>query len=161
MRVVGGGALHATWNAALDMRFLTPLLEEIRSHGALLGWLLAMSLAMLLVTPLAVAWVVVRLPTDYFCAESSIVQNWRRWHPLLGVPLLVGKNVLGGVLVLAGIAMLFAPGQGMLTLAVGLGLIDFPGKRRLMRALVRQRSVWRTVNWLRRRAGRPVLRMPT
>ena len=33
-------------------------------------------------------------------------------------------------LVIAGIAMLFLPGQGLLTLVVGLMLVDFPGKRR-------------------------------
>jgi len=142
------------------MRFLSPLLDEIRRHEALLGWLVALSLAMLLITPLGAAWVVVRLPTDYFCAEPSAFQCSRRGHPLLWVPLLVGKNLLGGVLILAGAALLFVPGQGMLTLVVGLGLVDFPGKRRLMRALVRQRSVWRTINWLRRRAGRPELRLP-
>jgi hypothetical protein len=52
------------------------------------------------------------------------------------------------------------PGQGLLTIAVGLILLDFPGKFRLERWLATRRSVWRSLNWLRRRAGSKPLQMP-
>ena len=56
--------------------------------------------------------------------------------------------------------MLVAPGQGLLTLAAALVLLDFPGKYRLERRLVTQKPVWKSINWLRRRAGREPLERP-
>ena len=54
-----------------------------------------------------------------------------------------------------------APGQGILTILIGLMLLDFPGKRRLERRLVQQPSVWRALNWMRTKAHQPALEMPT
>ena len=54
--------------------------------------------------------------------------------------------------------MLFIPGQGLLTIAIGLLLVDFPGKYRLERWLISRRPIIRVVNWMRRRAGRTEIR---
>jgi len=68
--------------------------------------------------------------------------------------LLIGKNLLGCVIIVAGIVMLVLPGQGILTILAGIMLLDFPGKYRLLRWIVARPQVLRTLNWLRRRAGR-------
>jgi hypothetical protein len=49
--------------------------------------------------------------------------------------------------------MLIVPGQGLLTIAVALILLDFPGRFRLERWLATRPAVWRSLNWLRKRAG--------
>ena len=67
------------------------------------------------------------------------------------------RNALGAVLLAAGIAMLVLPGQGLLTILLGLMLVDFPGKRRAERALVARPNVFEALNWLRAKAGRPPL----
>ena len=69
--------------------------------------------------------------------------------------LLVVRNVAGWVFVLAGVAMLVLPGQGLLSILAGLVLIDFPGKRRFERRLLANHVVRDAMNWLRRRAGKP------
>jgi hypothetical protein len=74
--------------------------------------------------------------------------------------LLALKNVLGVVLLIAGLIMLIAPGQGLLTIMIGLTLIDFPGKYRLESWFVTRPAVWKSVNWLRRRAGRAEIQRP-
>ena len=61
---------------------------------------------------------------------------------------------------LAGIAMLALPGQGILTILVGITLLNFPGKRRLELRIVRQRRVLRAINWMRAKAKRPPLVLP-
>jgi UPF0716 family protein affecting phage T7 exclusion len=61
------------------------------------------------------------------------------------------------VLILAGLAMLVLPGQGLLTILVGLVLVHVPGKRRLLRRILRQETVRETVDQLRRQAGREPL----
>jgi hypothetical protein len=63
------------------------------------------------------------------------------------------RNLLGVLLVLLGIAMLLLPGQGLLTLLVGLLLIDFPGKHQLVVRLLTRPKVLSVVNKLRAHRG--------
>ena len=71
--------------------------------------------------------------------------------------LLTGKNALGIVLVVAGIAMLVLPGQGILTILAGILLLNFPGRHRFEHWIVSRPPVFRSINWLRRRNGQPPL----
>jgi hypothetical protein len=68
--------------------------------------------------------------------------------------LLVVRNSLGLLLFLAGVAMLFLPGQGLLTMLIGICLMNFPGKRILLERLVNIPSLQRGLNWIRRKQGR-------
>lgn len=108
---------------------------------------------------LFVPWLVVRLPADYFHATRRPALLWGRLHPVLRLLLLLGKNLLGLLVLLMGVAMLVLPGQGLLTMLIGLLLLDFPGKYRFERWLVRRGPVLRACNWLRQRAGRPPLQV--
>ena len=65
---------------------------------------------------------------------------------------LIVKNLVGAGLVLAGLAMLLLPGQGLLTIAIGVLLIDFPGKHNLEGKIIRVSPVLKSINWLRRKA---------
>ena len=101
-----------------------------------------------------------RMPADYFARGESPFAGWRRRHPLVGGALLVARNLLGVILLLAGLAMMVLPGQGIITILVALTLLDFPGKRRLELRIIRQRQVRSAIDWIRRRAGRPPLVVP-
>jgi Putative transmembrane protein (PGPGW) len=67
------------------------------------------------------------------------------------------KNLIGGVFVLAGIVMLVLPGQGVLTIMLGIALMNFPGKFQLERWIVSRGPTLWFINRLRRRRGRPAL----
>jgi hypothetical protein len=67
------------------------------------------------------------------------------------------KNLIGFVLLAAGIAMLVLPGQGILTMLIGISLVDFPGKRQLERKLIGQPAVLNTINKVREKFGQPPL----
>jgi hypothetical protein len=69
------------------------------------------------------------------------------------------KNIMGVLFVLAGIAMLILPGQGLLTILIGLMFLDFPGKYTLERKIVRQKKVHKSINWMRTKAKRPPVRV--
>ncbi|MBI4563343.1 MAG: hypothetical protein HY716_01445 [Planctomycetes bacterium] len=118
-------------------------------------------LGTLLLSGAAAATVLIRLPTDYFVnpRRRSPVGNA---HPLLRAALLVAKNAMGWILIVIGLFLSFpgVPGQGLLTMFVGLLLVDFPGKYRLERRMLRFRRFGRAVNWIRRRFGRPPLELP-
>lgn len=127
--------------------------------GAWLGGMAIASALMLVVAALLLPWILGRIPPDYFLETPSEHRRHSR-HPGARAAMAVARNLLGLVLVLAGVAMLVLPGQGLLTILAGLVLVDVPGKRRVELALLRRRSVKRAVDWLRRRTGHPPLQLP-
>jgi hypothetical protein len=120
-------------------------------------WLVAASIVSFIATLLGVRWFLVRIPADYFARPPGERKPFGGRHQALAVLLLVGKNVLGYVFIAAGVLMLLLPGQGVLTILVGLILISFPGKRALEIWLITRVPALRSINWLRRRAGKPPL----
>lgn len=146
--------------AGQQMNWLRPLKHWGSDHAGLLWSVTAISAAMFLLTPLLVAWLIVRLPANYFVKEKHPpLVSWQSL-PVVRWGLLLLKNLAGLVLLIAGTIMLFTPGQGLLTMAMGLALIDFPGKYRVERWLITRPSVWRSVNWMRKRAGQPEVIRP-
>ena len=97
-----------------------------------------------------VSFILVKLPSTYF-QESHARDFWVDRHPSIRWAGLIGKNTLGIVLVLLGILMSIpgVPGQGILTILLGVMLVDFPGKRRLEYKLVSRPRVLETINRLR------------
>ena len=98
------------------------------------------------------------VPADFFMPH--FVPDEELSHPLKRAVFGLGKNLLGAVVFLAGVAMLFIPGQGLLTMLLGLALIDFPGKRAMEIKLVRMPKVHGAMNWVRRKYGREPLQIP-
>jgi hypothetical protein len=142
------------------MDWLSALGDWGKAHATLLWWLFGISVAVTLLTPLAAAWVIIKLPKDYFAHEKRQRMQSLAKHPALRVLVVIAKNLLGLVLLVAGIIMLVAPGQGLLTIAVSLVLLDFPGKFRLQRWVITRPHVWRSIQWMRRRAKRRELVRP-
>jgi len=98
----------------------------------------------------------VRLPVDYFDERQPRV--WLQGYPsVIRVTTFVLKNLVGAVFVLAGIAMLVLPGQGILTILIGLSIVDFPGKHRLERSLLGRPTVLHAINTIRAKFGKPPL----
>lgn len=127
-----------------------------------LWWALgALSLVMFLGSIALLPVLVALLPEDYFARARRHVATGRGRHPLLRLIIILVKNGLGAVLLLAGLAMLVLPGQGLLTILVALVLLDFPGKYALEKRLVRRPAVFRALNWLRARVRKPPLLPPS
>jgi hypothetical protein len=135
------------------MEWIDSLVDWASSNDTLLWSLFATSLVLIVLTPLAVVWAVIRLPSDYFTETRRHPLGSWEGHAVLRPVLLIVKNLLGIILLIAGLVMLIVPGQGLLTIAVALILLDFPGKFRLERWLATRPAVWRSLNWLRKRAG--------
>ena len=127
-------------------------------HYRALGW--PVGLALGLVVPLAsfllgVA-VVVGLPSDFFVRTPERRGFWQS-HRALRPTLLVAKNFLGVLVFVVGfiMALPLVPGPGVLFMLVGLGLVDFPGKRSMELRLLREPHVLASVNRMRARLGKP------
>jgi len=130
-----------------------PLLEQLQP---LLPILTVSGVIMALASMMAIPWLLVRMPTDYFNTPSRPLHYrgplaWCIW---------VVRNALALVLLAAGVLMLILPGQGILTILMALMVSTFPGKYRMERAIMRRPRVLRAANWIRRRYHKPGLNPP-
>jgi hypothetical protein len=132
----------------------------VLEHAVLFQVLGAASLAMFVLSLVVFPLVVISLPPDYFVRERRDPVRQLRRRPLLWAAVMVVKNLLGAALIAAGVAMLVLPGQGLLTILMGLALTNFPGKFTLERRFVRVPSVGRALNRIRSAAGRLPLEIP-
>ena len=124
------------------------------------GWIAGFSLAYFLLSLVAVRFLIVRLPAEYFLHRRPVPSERR--HPAAALALTALRNLLGALVILVGLVMSLpgVPGQGFLTLLIGLTLTDFPGKRALELWILRRPLILRGINGMRERAGRPPLAIP-
>lgn len=139
------------------MQLLTGLVDWLEHHLGATASVAVLSVLLSIGSLWAGYRYLVTIPPDYFNRPHKAWDQWRQYHPILRWTLLIGKNILGSILIAAGIIMLFTPGQGILSLILGIALIDFPGKRRLERYLVQRHSVLTAINKMRAQAGQPPL----
>ena len=123
----------------------------------LLVWSGIISLIVFIASLLSLPWLVAQIPEDYFLPDKRQPTQWKDHHPLVRLLALIGKNLVGFGLILAGILMLFLPGQGILTLVMGALLMDYPGKFQLERKIVKTPAILKGLNWLRAKANKPPL----
>ena len=76
--------------------------------------------------------------------------------------LVIARNLAGWLFITVGLflAVPGVPGQGLLTIFIGVLLIDFPNKYRLERWLVTRPGVLPLLTRLRIRFGRPPFELP-
>ncbi len=133
-----------------------PDLGMIGWKGAILG--IVLFLITFSVSLGIVSFIMIRIPADYFKKDNprKILPNHRR---AVRGAVLVGRNILGAFLVGLGIVLSLpgVPGQGLLTILLGIMLLDFPGKRTLEYKLVSRPNVRGAINKLRSKFGKPEL----
>ena len=127
------------------------------NNEQLLVWSGIISLIVFIASLLSLPWLVAQIPEDYFLSDKRQPTQWKDHHPLVRLLALIGKNLVGFGLILAGILMLFLPGQGILTLVMGALLMDYPGKFQLERKIVKTPAILKGLNWLRAKANKPPL----
>lgn len=105
---------------------------------------------------IAIPFILVRLPADFF--DIRVPRPWMEdHHPVLRVMGHLVKNVVGAIFLFAGFLMLFLPGQGILTMLIGISMLDFPGKRKVEAKLIGQPAVLHALNGMREKFGKPPL----
>ena len=118
----------------------------------------AFFVASIVLSLVIVAIVMVKIPENYFSShyQYDFLPNssWlTRWGAV------VAKNIAGLILIIAGIVMLIGPGQGILTILIGLILMDIPGKRPLEAKLIKRPVILAAVNNFRAKYNKPPLEM--
>jgi len=123
------------------------------------GWLQLITVSSLIMLAISLAllpYLVARLPVDHFCQQS------RSQHPITSQQALLRilRNLLGLILLFAGLLMLLLPGQGLLTLVLALLLLDYPQKKKIERSLLQQKTIFNGLNWLRKKAKVAAFKRP-
>lgn len=137
------------WGVADWLRHVATRVAVAGRSGGL-WWGIALSLGLAVASIAIAAAVVVSWPADRF-KEGAPASFLAHHPPPLRALARVGKNLAGLVLLLLGAVMALpgVPGQGILTMIIGLTLLDFPGKLALERRLVSRPFVLRQLNALR------------
>ncbi|ASP49410.1 hypothetical protein [Cognaticolwellia beringensis] len=117
---------------------------------------------------IVISYIITQLDTRYFIRKNKVVKsislnksaeaNINETSRLtliksgLNIVAHIAKIVLGLFLLICGLAMLVLPGQGLITILIGLSLIPFPGKHKLENNLLARKSVRSSLNWIRIKA---------
>ncbi|HMK21260.1 MAG TPA: PGPGW domain-containing protein [Terriglobales bacterium] len=105
---------------------------------------------------IAIPFILVRLPPDFF--DIRVPRPWMEdRHPVFRLFGHIVKNAVGAIFLFAGFLMLFLPGQGILTMLIGVSMLDFPGKRKLEAKMIGQPAVLHAINGMRGKFGKPPL----
>lgn len=138
------------------MEWLTSFFSSLTIGQILLG--IGLFLFSLAFSFLSIGIVMIKIPANYF--SSHYVQDFlpnSSWIVRWGA--VIAKNIFGVFLVLLGVALSLpgVPGQGILTILLGLIMLDIPGKRPLEAKIIRRPKVLAAINNLRKRWNKPPL----
>ena len=139
------------------------MIERLQAFWDSLTWSsIAIGVALFLVSLAisfgAIAIVMVKIPANYFSShyERDFLpgSHWTvRWGAV------IAKNIFGVFLIILGLLLSLpgVPGQGILTILLGLIMIDIPGKRPLEARIIKRPTVLAAINRLRTKYGKPEL----
>ena len=125
-----------------------------------MAFLGVLSVLLFVCSLIAIPLLVIILPSDYFLRTPPTRQTSSKLKYTSYLALSLMRNILGAVLILAGIVMLFIPGQGLITSLIGVSLSDFPKKRELEFKLLGQPKIINTINEIRKKAGKSPFLLP-
>ncbi|CAN5688671.1 hypothetical protein BH24ACI3_BH24ACI3_08970 [soil metagenome] len=138
--------------------WLADILASVTIGRALIG--LGIFLVSIAFSFAMIAIVMIKIPANYFSphyVESFLPDSpWLvRWGAV------IAKNILGVFLICLGIVLSLpgVPGQGILTILLGIIMLDIPGKRPLEARIIQRPSVLAAINRLRVKFNRPPLIM--
>ena len=130
------------------------LLHNYKNEFIVLAWI---SVSLLIISIAVIPWIVIKIPQNYFHEHYRVRVAKQSNHPLIAQFFTGLKNLVGFLFVVLGILMLVLPGQGILTILMGLFMMNFPGKYRLEKKIVSAPKVLQSLNWIRAKANKPPL----
>ncbi len=137
---------------------LTELWASLTLNGILFG--VGLFLVSLLISFAAIGVVLVKIPANYF--SSHYKQDFLPDSPwLVRWSAVILKNILGAILIVIGIILSLpgVPGQGILTILLGLIMMDIPGKRPIEAKIISRPTVLAAANKLRAKYNKTPLEL--
>lgn len=109
---------------------------------------------------IVISYIITQMDKRYFIrkkisANDSSENSYLMWmNSSVTYAVKIVKIIVGVCLLLCGLLMLVLPGQGLITMLIGLSLIPFPGKHKIEQNLLSRKSVRSSLNWIRIKANK-------
>tara|TARA_B100000767_G_C19751781_1_gene531146 strand:+ start:1821 stop:2261 length:441 start_codon:yes stop_codon:yes gene_type:complete len=136
------------------------ILGWLESYSSILISLGGLSILILLLSIVGMGWFIAQIPEDYFIHDKRQAKQWNKYSSEAKIAIMISKNILGGIMIIGGLFLLILPGQGLLTMIIGLLLIDYPGKFKLEQKIISIPSIFKSLNWFRAKAKKSNLLHP-
>ena len=136
----------------MEISLLNNLLEYTNTYKNFIFWISLVSLTIFIISILSIRWLVLLIPENYFKEKKNSILKEEYFFYWIAFKFI--KNSLGYLLIIVGILMLVLPGQGILTIFIGMILSDYPGKYYIEKKIIQSSIILRTINSIRKRSGK-------
>ena len=140
----------------MEISLLNNLLEYTNTYKSFIFWISLVSLTIFIISILSIRWLVLLIPENYFKEKKNSILKEKYFFYWVAFKFI--KNSLGYLLIIGGILMLVLPGQGILTIFVGMILSDYPGKYHIEKKIIQSSIILRTINSIRKKSGKKPLK---
>jgi len=141
----------------LENHFIENIKALFSNYYDFFFWLGVVSSIIFLISLLSIRWLVCMIPSDYFIKKEQ--SKFKSNYPVAWIISSIIKNIFGYVLIFGGILMLVLPGQGLITIFIGLMLSNYPGKYKIEKKIIAIPRIFKTINWLRKKSDEPPLNL--
>ena len=142
------------------MDYFNSIVAWLTGYSSILIGLGGLSVLILVFSIAGMGWFIAQIPEDYFTYDKRRGKHWNKYSSKARIAIIIFKNIFGGIMLVGGLFLLVLPGQGLLTMIIGLFLIDYPGKFQLEQKIISIPSIFRSLNWFRAKARKPNLLHP-
>ena len=140
----------------MEISLLNNLLEYTNTYKNFIFWISLVSLTLFIISILSIRWLVLLIPENYFKEKKSSFLKEKYFFYWIAFKFI--KNSLGYLLIIGGILMLVLPGQGILTIFIGMVLSDYPGKYYIEKKIIQSSIILKTINSIRKKSGKKSLK---
>ncbi len=140
----------------MEISLLNNLLEYTNTYKNFIFWISLVSLTIFIISILSIRWLVLLIPENYFKEKKNSIFKEEYFFYWIAFKFI--KNSLGYLLIIGGILMLVLPGQGILTIFIGMILSDYPGKYHIEKKIIQSSIILRTINSIRKKSGKKSLK---
>lgn len=140
----------------MEISLLNNLLEYTNTYKNFIFWISLVSLTIFIISILSIRWLVLLIPENYFKEKKNSILKEKYFFYWIAFKFI--KNSLGYLLIIGGFLMLVLPGQGILTIFVGMILSDYPGKYHIEKKIIQSSIILRTINSIRKKSGKKPLK---
>lgn len=141
----------------MENNFIENIKTLLDNYYDFFFWLGVVSSIIFLISLLSIRWLVCMIPSDYFIKKEQ--SKFKSNYPVAWIISSIIKNIFGYVLIFGGILMLVLPGQGLITIFIGLMLSSYPGKYKIEKKIIAIPRIFKTINWLRKKSDEPPLNL--
>ena len=107
------------------MDYFNFITEWLTSYSSILIGIGGLSILILMFSIIGLGWFISQIPEDYFKKKKRQAKNWDQYSSETRMMMIIVKNVIGIVMLISGLLLLILPGQGILTMIIGILLIDY------------------------------------